>query len=139
VGDAPGNASGAFGIDDLAPLADALASLQATRAATSASASASTRTPSSQACRSCSAASRSAIRAGSRSFRRGRVAHALTDALLGAARLADIGALFPSTTALPGAVRWVPTYRHVVAAHVLVNADCVLIGRSPGSRRYGRR
>jgi 2-C-methyl-D-erythritol 2,4-cyclodiphosphate synthase len=64
------------------------------------------------------------------------IAHALTDALLGAAGLADIGALFPSdderyrgadSLELLG-----EAYRQVQAAgYVLVNADCVLIGQEP--------
>jgi 2-C-methyl-D-erythritol 2,4-cyclodiphosphate synthase len=64
------------------------------------------------------------------------VAHALTDALLGAAGLADIGALFPSdderyrgadSLALLG-----EAYGHVRAAGFqLVNADCVVIGQEP--------
>ncbi|MEJ7567573.1 MAG: 2-C-methyl-D-erythritol 2,4-cyclodiphosphate synthase [Gaiellaceae bacterium] len=64
------------------------------------------------------------------------IAHALTDALLGAAGLADIGALFPSTDE-----RWRgadslellrDAYAQVLAAgYALVNADCVLIGQEP--------
>lgn len=64
------------------------------------------------------------------------VAHALTDALLGAAGLADIGALFPSDDdAYRGAdslVLLTEAYRHVrEAGFALVNADCVLIGQEP--------
>ena len=64
------------------------------------------------------------------------IAHALTDALLGAAGLADIGALFPSTdTRYRGADSLellAEAYRQVVAAgYSLVNADCVLIGQEP--------
>lgn len=64
------------------------------------------------------------------------IAHALTDALLGAAGLADIGALFPSDDAqYAGAdslVLLAEAYRHVLAAGFkLVNADCVLIGQEP--------
>ena len=64
------------------------------------------------------------------------VAHALTDAVLGAAGLGDIGALFPS-----GDVRWHgadsldllrDSYAQVRdAGYVLVNADCVLVGEEP--------
>ncbi|MCP9488042.1 MAG: 2-C-methyl-D-erythritol 2,4-cyclodiphosphate synthase [Gaiellaceae bacterium MAG52_C11] len=64
------------------------------------------------------------------------IAHALTDALLGAAGLADIGALFPSSDE-----RWRgadsvdllrDAYAEVRAAgYALVNADCVLIGEEP--------
>lgn len=64
------------------------------------------------------------------------LAHALTDALLGAAGLEDIGALFPS-----GDERWrgadsiellAQAYERVRAAGwELVNADCVLIGEEP--------
>jgi 2-C-methyl-D-erythritol 2,4-cyclodiphosphate synthase len=69
------------------------------------------------------------------------VAHALTDALLGAAGLADIGALFPS-----GDERYrgadsvellVEAYRRVrEAGYALVNADCVLIGQEPRIAPY---
>jgi 2-C-methyl-D-erythritol 2,4-cyclodiphosphate synthase len=64
------------------------------------------------------------------------IAHALTDALLGAAGLADIGALFPSEDE-----RWRgadsidllrTAYEQVRAAgYALVSADCVLIGQEP--------
>ena len=64
------------------------------------------------------------------------IAHALTDALLGAAGLADIGALFPSDDErLRGADSLellAEAYRQVTAAgYALVNADCVLIGQEP--------
>jgi len=64
------------------------------------------------------------------------IAHALVDALLGAAGLADIGALFPS-----GDERWagadslellrVAYARVLDAGYSLVNADCILIGEKP--------
>ena len=64
------------------------------------------------------------------------VAHALTDALLGAAGLADIGALFPSDDEryrgadsldlLAGAYDRVRD-----TGFLLVNADCVVIGQEP--------
>ena len=64
------------------------------------------------------------------------LAHALVDAVLGAAGLGDIGSLFPS-----GDERWHgansldllrEAYGQVTAAGwVLVNADCVLIGEEP--------
>jgi 2-C-methyl-D-erythritol 2,4-cyclodiphosphate synthase len=64
------------------------------------------------------------------------IAHALTDAVLGAAGLGDIGALFPA-----GAARWQgadsldllrDAYAQVRdAGYALVNADCVLIGEEP--------
>jgi 2-C-methyl-D-erythritol 2,4-cyclodiphosphate synthase len=64
------------------------------------------------------------------------IAHALTDALLGAAGLGDIGALFPS-----GDERYrgadsldllAEAYRQVgEAGFALVNADCMLIGEEP--------
>jgi 2-C-methyl-D-erythritol 2,4-cyclodiphosphate synthase len=64
------------------------------------------------------------------------IAHALTDALLGAAGLADIGALFPSEDeAYRGAdslALLAEAYRRVrVAGFQLVNADCVLVGQEP--------
>ena len=70
------------------------------------------------------------------------IAHALIDALLGAAGLADIGALFPSGDeryrAADSLELLADAYRHVRdAGFGLVNADCVLIGQEPriASRR----
>jgi 2-C-methyl-D-erythritol 2,4-cyclodiphosphate synthase len=75
------------------------------------------------------------------------VAHALIDALLGAAGLGDIGSLFPS-----GDERWHDAdslgllrdaYARVRdAGYTLVNADCVLVGEEPrvaGHREEMRR
>jgi len=64
------------------------------------------------------------------------VAHALTDAPLGAAGLADIGALFPSDDeryrGADSLELLAEAYLQVVAAgYTLVNADCVLIGQEP--------
>jgi 2-C-methyl-D-erythritol 2,4-cyclodiphosphate synthase len=64
------------------------------------------------------------------------IAHALTDAMLGAAGLGDIGSLFP-----PGDARWEgadslellrDAYAQVRGAgFALVSADCILIGEEP--------
>jgi 2-C-methyl-D-erythritol 2,4-cyclodiphosphate synthase len=69
------------------------------------------------------------------------IAHALTDALLGAAGLGDIGGLFPSEDE-----QWrgadsiellARAYEHVLAAGwELVNADCVLVGQEPKIAPY---
>jgi 2-C-methyl-D-erythritol 2,4-cyclodiphosphate synthase len=64
------------------------------------------------------------------------VAHALTDALLGAAGLADIGALFPSDderySGADSLVLLAEAYAEVRAAgYELVSADCVVIGQEP--------
>jgi 2-C-methyl-D-erythritol 2,4-cyclodiphosphate synthase len=64
------------------------------------------------------------------------IAHALTDALLGAAGLGDIGSLFPSDDErFRGADSLAllrDAYRRVRAAgYELVNADCVLVGEEP--------
>jgi 2-C-methyl-D-erythritol 2,4-cyclodiphosphate synthase len=64
------------------------------------------------------------------------VAHALIDAILGAANLGDIGSLFPSADEqYRGAssldLLW-EAYREVrEAGWELVNADCVLVGEEP--------
>ena len=64
------------------------------------------------------------------------IAHALTDALLGAAGLADIGALFPSSDeryrGADSLELLAEAYRQVrEAGFELVNADCLLIGQEP--------
>ena len=64
------------------------------------------------------------------------IAHALTDALLGAAGLADIGALFPSDDeryrGADSLELLTEAYRQVrEAGFELVNADCVLVGQEP--------
>jgi 2-C-methyl-D-erythritol 2,4-cyclodiphosphate synthase len=64
------------------------------------------------------------------------IAHALTDALLGAGGLGDIGSLFPSGPDTPEGVDSVEllaeAYREVrEAGFELVNADCILIGQEP--------
>ena len=64
------------------------------------------------------------------------VAHALTDAVLGAAGLADIGTLFPSDDdryrGADSILLLEEAYRHVRrSGFELVNADCVLIGEEP--------
>jgi 2-C-methyl-D-erythritol 2,4-cyclodiphosphate synthase len=70
------------------------------------------------------------------------IAHALTDALLGAAGLGDIGSLFPSGEETPEGVSSLAlladAYAQVrEAGWRLVNADCVLIAEEP--RIAGRR
>jgi 2-C-methyl-D-erythritol 2,4-cyclodiphosphate synthase len=69
------------------------------------------------------------------------LAHALTDALLGAAGLGDIGALFPSgDERFRGAASLDllrEAYRQVLeAGWQLVNADCVLVGEKPKIAPY---
>jgi len=64
------------------------------------------------------------------------IAHALTDALLGAAGLADIGAIFRSDDeryrGADSLALLAEAYRQGVAVGcTLVNADCVLIGQEP--------
>jgi 2-C-methyl-D-erythritol 2,4-cyclodiphosphate synthase len=64
------------------------------------------------------------------------VAHALTDALLGAAGLGDIGALFPSDDetyrGADSLMLLALAYRQVQdAGFDLVNVDCVVIGQEP--------
>ena len=64
------------------------------------------------------------------------IAHALTDAVLGAAGLGDIGSLFPSGSDTPEGVDSLEllaeAYRQVrEEGFELVNADCILIGQEP--------
>lgn len=64
------------------------------------------------------------------------IAHALTDALLGAAGLGDIGSLFPSEDeryrGADSLELLADAYARVgEAGYELVNADCVLIGEEP--------
>jgi len=64
------------------------------------------------------------------------IAHALTDALLGAAGLGDIGSLFPSDDEryrdADSLLLLADAYSRVQqAGFELVNADCVLIGEQP--------
>ena len=64
------------------------------------------------------------------------VAHALTDALLGAAGLADIGTLFPSDDeryrGADSLLLLAEAYRQVrEVGFELVNADCLVIGEEP--------
>ena len=64
------------------------------------------------------------------------IAHALTDAVLGAAGLGDIGSLFPSDDERPRGADSLHLLRDAYAqvreaGYVLVNADCVLIGEEP--------
>jgi 2-C-methyl-D-erythritol 2,4-cyclodiphosphate synthase len=69
------------------------------------------------------------------------LAHALTDALLGAAGLGDIGALFPSSDESYRGANSLDllreAYRQVLeAGWKLVNADCVLVGEKPKIAPY---
>jgi 2-C-methyl-D-erythritol 2,4-cyclodiphosphate synthase len=64
------------------------------------------------------------------------IAHALIDALLGAAGLGDVGDLFPSGDPQwrdASSIRLLQRTYEVVrdAGFVLVNADCVLVGEEP--------
>lgn len=64
------------------------------------------------------------------------IAHALIDAILGAAGLGDIGSLFPSDSSTPEGVDSLELLRDAYArvradGWRLVNADCVLIGQEP--------
>jgi 2-C-methyl-D-erythritol 2,4-cyclodiphosphate synthase len=69
------------------------------------------------------------------------LAHALTDAMLGAAGLGDIGALFPSSDEQFRGANSLDllreAYRQVLeAGWALVNADCVLVGEKPRIAPY---
>ena len=69
------------------------------------------------------------------------LAHALTDAVLGAAGLGDIGSLFPSGDEQYRGVNSLDllreAYRQVLeAGWQLVNADCVLVGEKPRIAPY---
>ena len=64
------------------------------------------------------------------------IAHALTDALLGAAGLGDIGMLFPSDNeryrGADSLALLAEAFRQVgESGFALVNADCILIGEEP--------
>ncbi len=64
------------------------------------------------------------------------IAHALIDAVLGAAGLGDIGSLFPSDSSTPVGISSLDLLRDAVArvrdaGYAIVNADCVLIGEEP--------
>jgi 2-C-methyl-D-erythritol 2,4-cyclodiphosphate synthase len=65
------------------------------------------------------------------------LAHALTDAVLGAAGMEDIGALFPKATGADSIELLHEAWRQVQAAGwELVNADVVLIGEEPRLAPY---
>jgi 2-C-methyl-D-erythritol 2,4-cyclodiphosphate synthase len=69
------------------------------------------------------------------------IAHALIDALLGAANLGDIGSLFPSGEQTPAGVSSLDLLRDAfgrvrASGYELVNADCVLIGEHPRIADY---
>ena len=64
------------------------------------------------------------------------IAHALTDALLGAAGLGDIGSLFPSGDEGMAGADSLELLRDAYAqvreaGYALVNADCILVGEEP--------
>jgi 2-C-methyl-D-erythritol 2,4-cyclodiphosphate synthase len=69
------------------------------------------------------------------------IAHALIDALLGAANLGDIGSLFPSGERTPKGISSLDLLRDAygrvrASGFELVNADCVLIGEQPRIAPY---
>ena len=94
------------------------------------------------ACRSCWAVSSSTTRAALAGHSDGDViAHALIDAVLGAAGLGDIGGLFPSgderLRGISSLTLLEEAYAQVTAAGWrLVNADCVLVGEEPRIATY---
>jgi 2-C-methyl-D-erythritol 2,4-cyclodiphosphate synthase len=64
------------------------------------------------------------------------IAHALIDAVLGAANRGDIGTLFPSGAETPQGISSLDLLRDAYAlvrgdGWELVNADCVLVGQAP--------
>jgi 2-C-methyl-D-erythritol 2,4-cyclodiphosphate synthase len=64
------------------------------------------------------------------------VTHALIDAVLGAAGLADIGSLFPSDGSTPAGISSLDLLRDALAqvraaGYAVVNADCILVGEEP--------
>ncbi len=64
------------------------------------------------------------------------IAHALIDAVLGAANLGDIGSLFPSDGSTPAGISSLvlleQAYSQVRSAGwELVNADCIFVGQEP--------
>ena len=70
------------------------------------------------------------------------ITHALIDAVLGAAGLADIGSLFPSDGSTPAGISSLDLLRDALAqvraaGYAVVNADCILVGEEPriASRR----
>lgn len=69
------------------------------------------------------------------------LAHALMDALLGAAALGDIGGLFPDNDDAYIGADSIELLKKVIAllrehGYVLVNADCTIIAQSPKLKPY---
>lgn len=69
------------------------------------------------------------------------LAHALMDALLGAATLGDIGGLFPDNDDAYLGADSIELLKKVIAllrehGYVLVNADCTIIAQSPKLKPY---
>lgn len=72
------------------------------------------------------------------------LAHALMDALLGAAALGDIGGLFPDNDDAYLGADSIELLKKVIAllrehGYVLVNADCTIIAQSPKLKPLYRR